>query len=136
MDFYGYHLHTRLGSEQYLHRGCRLFQEWCCIQEAKAENQTLFYARTHQKELRADLYNNIVDAVDRHDTFGSEEGAVINVGRRIICPPSIIGSPRDMHRRFLDSTGVVRVYGGPTFFITFTCNPSILIKFMLLKLIF
>jgi len=86
------------------------------------ENQTLFFARTNQSKLRAEVYNNIADAVYRHDHLGDRDA--LNIGRRVICPPSITGSPRNMHQRFLDSTAVVRVYGDPTFFITFTCDPS------------
>lgn len=101
---------------------CRLFQEWCCVQCAKVENQTLFYVRTHQKDVRAELFQNLTDAIAAHDAENSTE--TLNVGRRIVCPSSVTGSPRNMHQRFLDSTAVVRVFGDPSFFITFTCNPN------------
>ena len=40
-----------------------------------------------------------------------------------ILPSSFINSPRYMHKLFQDAMSVVRVFGKPDLFITFTCNP-------------
>ena len=46
------------------------------------------------------------------------------VGKRVVLASSFAGGPRDMNRRYQDAMAVVRDRGKPSFFITFTCNPS------------
>jgi hypothetical protein len=38
-------------------------------------------------------------------------------------PSSYKGSPRSFYQRYLDAMAIVRVYGAPTMFLTYTCNP-------------
>ena len=52
------------------------------------------------------------------------DGAVSEVGKRIIMPPSHKGSPRAIKSDFLDSSAVVTETGRPHNFITVTCNPN------------
>ena len=66
-EFYAFHLHQRSTSGNCLLRMCRLFQEYLCVQCAKYENQKLFWLRSNQNKIRADLYNNIIDAVHQND---------------------------------------------------------------------
>ena len=118
--FYKYHLFQRK-SENGQNKGCahmrcgRLFQEWCCLMFAKAENQWLNFQRFNQKQLRADLYQNVIDSVGAGNP---------RAGVRVILAPSFIGSPRYMHKRFQDAMAVVRRHGKPDFFVTKTCNPK------------
>ena len=70
----------------------------------------------NQKQLRADLYQNIADTLLESD--------VDKVGRSVILPASHIGSPRDQHSQFQDAMAIVRRYGKPDLFVTFTCNPA------------
>jgi hypothetical protein len=58
-----------------------------------------------------------VDTIIREDATGE------NQGRRIILPASFIGGDRFMQRLFQDSMAIVRFFGKPLFFITFTANP-------------
>ena len=44
------------------------------------------------------------------------------IGQRVILPASYMGSPRNMYLRYADAMALVRRYGKPSFFITFTCN--------------
>ncbi|CAF4096225.1 unnamed protein product [Rotaria sordida] len=44
-------------------------------------------------------------------------------GRVIIIPSSFQGSPRAMQQNYQDAMAIVRKYGKPDLFITFTCNP-------------
>ena len=46
------------------------------------------------------------------------------IGRRIILPSSYTGGERYYRRRFQDALAIVRKFGKPDFFITFTCNPE------------
>ena len=74
-QFYSYRLQVReiddaAGGKKIadvLTRWGRLFQEYCCMALAKAEAQKLRFIRTHQKELRADVYKGLRDAVMAHD---------------------------------------------------------------------
>ena len=47
-----------------------------------------------------------------------------SVGTRIILPATYHGGPRYMQKRYQNAMAIVRVYGKPTLFITFTCNPN------------
>ena len=97
---------------------CRLLQEYLCIQYAKCEGQTLFWLRTNQTTIRAELYNNVCDAIHRSDS------QQLSIGRSVILLPSFIGSDRDFHKRFQDAMAIVRHYHKPDLFITFTINPN------------
>lgn len=120
-QFYAFHLHSRPNVTNWLLLMCRLLQEYLCIQYAKCENQALFWLRTNQTQIRADLYNNIYDAVHRSDI---NDEASRNIGRSIILPPSFTGSDRDFHRRFQDGIAILRHFHKPDLFITFTFNPN------------
>ena len=67
LKFYSYHLQSRPGKSDALLRACRLFQEYVVVNFAKMENNTLYYLRQNQDQLRVDLYNNLCDAIHRHD---------------------------------------------------------------------
>ena len=74
-QFYSYRLQVREIDDGHggkkiddvLTRWGRLFQEYCCMALAKAETQKLRFYRTHQKDLRADLYKGLRDAVKAHE---------------------------------------------------------------------
>jgi hypothetical protein len=85
-------------------------------------NQRLYYIKNNQKQMRAELYNNLCDMIHAHDNAGEHGNPAI--GKRVILPPSFAGGPRDMHRRFQDAMAVVRKYHKPDLFVTFTCNPN------------
>ena len=53
-------------SSHLLHSG-RILQEWLCLKFWKAELQRLQFVRFNQKHLRADLYNNLQDAISAGD---------------------------------------------------------------------
>jgi hypothetical protein len=67
--------------------GKRLYQEWLVDGYAKVEAERLKFVRYNQTQLRAELYQGVVDAqaadVDPHE-----------VGRSIVLPSSFIGGPR------------------------------------------
>ena len=75
-----------------------------------------FGYNTIQKSLRADKYCGLIDAIG--------DGYSNNAGRRVILPPTIYGSPRFYNEQFKSSMTVVRHYGKPDYFITFTTNPQ------------
>ena len=84
---------------------------------ARVETQRLVYLATNQRQIRAELYQHLVDAmagdqdVAAADAAGQPGGAGAGeaaaageagprrVGRRIILPPTFIGGPRHMMSR-------------------------------------
>ena len=60
---------------------------------SSVEAQRLMFIRSHQQQLRADLYCHLMD--NPHSSV-SEGG---KLGVRRILPPSFEGSPRDRNRR-------------------------------------
>ncbi|MGA1502986.1 MAG: hypothetical protein ACO38Z_10310, partial [Candidatus Nanopelagicales bacterium] len=113
---------TEVRHDDSLFRACRLFQEYCCMAFAKTEYQRLNYLRTHQDDLRADLYQNLRDAfVDSDNGQPNAE----RIGKRVVLPATFGGSPRDMQRRYLDAMAMLARFGPrPDLFVTFTCNPG------------
>jgi hypothetical protein len=57
------------------------------------------------------------------DALIREDVDVASLGRRFILPSSFTGGPRFMAKLYQDSMAIVRHYGKPTLFITFTANP-------------
>ena len=84
---------------------------------AKIEQQRLNYIKTNQQKIRVDLYSGLADAVAKGDTNANE------LGRNIILPSSYTNSPRQMFQLYQDAMTIVRKFGKPDLFITFTCNP-------------
>ena len=84
----------------------------------KLESSRLDYFPYRQDDIRADLYQGLVDSIAGGETHASK------VGRRIVLPASFIGGPRDMRRRYIDAMALVQHFGKPDIFFTMTCNPS------------
>lgn len=132
-DFYSYLLQERVrvnadGAEKYgadevpvpifsvIHRGRRLFQQWCLDMYCKRESAQLDYMRFNQTSLRADLYGGAADAVAKGDAG--------NAGKRVVLAPTFMGGPRHMNRMFEDAMAIVAEHGKPSLFVTFTTNPN------------
>ncbi|XP_021851591.2 uncharacterized protein [Spinacia oleracea] len=73
-------------------------------------------SRPNNLLLRADLYQGILDTVE------SGENNAANVGRRVVLPPTFIGGPRDLKKRYLNVMALVQRYRKPDLFVTMTCN--------------
>ncbi|XP_071719195.1 uncharacterized protein [Rutidosis leptorrhynchoides] len=82
------------------------------------ENTRLNYIRNNQKILRVTPYANLYDAQES----GHQE--VSDIGNRVILPASFTGGARYLQQNYLDAMAIVRAYGHPDLFITFTCNPK------------
>ena len=105
----------KTAEENPLHCCKRGFGEWCCESYALVEEERLRFYRSDafQNQLRRTSFDHIV----RSD---AQLGA--QIGQRVILPASYMGSPRNMYLRYADAMALVRRYGKPSFFITFTCN--------------
>ena len=116
LEFYSYRLMLRSGLN-HLHLSGRLFHQYIVDMYAKIEQQRLNYIKTNQQKIRVDLYSGLADAVAKGDTNATE------LGRNIILPSSYTNSPRQKFQLYQDAMTIVRKFGKPDLFITFTCNP-------------
>ena len=119
MQFYSYRIQVRgRGNFNVITRSGRLFQMYLIDQWAKVEGHRLQWAKNNQKQLRGELYNVMLDAVNANDFAPNME-----LGNRFILPPTFLSSPRYWKMRFQDGMAIVRNFGKPDFFVTMTCNP-------------
>ncbi|XP_074299983.1 uncharacterized protein LOC141631177 [Silene latifolia] len=115
-EYYAYKFQIRPGN--FILRCGRVFQQYIVDIYVKIENTRLDFLRLNQDAIRLDLYQGILD------TLSLGGNAACNVGKRIVLPPSFLGSLRDMRRRYLNAMALVQKYGKPDLFITMTCNPN------------
>lgn len=74
------------------------------------------WARDHKKELRADMYKGLAEAVLRGETNPASKG------KRVVFPSTFDGGPRYMIQNYQDAMAICGWIGYPDLFITFTCN--------------
>ena len=72
--------------------GRSLRKQYMVDQFAKVELNRLNYIKTHQKDLRAELYSGAKDAIQQDSNKDLNK-----VGKRFILPSSVTGSDRYMH---------------------------------------
>ncbi|XP_025192330.1 uncharacterized protein LOC112592482, partial [Melanaphis sacchari] len=84
------------------------------------EANNLRYTRLNQKALFAEAYQGLVDHINQQHHVDE----INPVGRRMILPSTFVGGPRYMKQFYHDAMAIVRKYGKPDLFITFTCNPK------------
>ncbi|KAG5537451.1 hypothetical protein RHGRI_024770 [Rhododendron griersonianum] len=117
-EFYAYRLQIRRNTNSVLLESARLLQQFTVDMYVKIETSRLDYFRNKQEEIRADLYQGIVDSI------GQGESDPSKIGKQIVLPGSFIGGPRDMRKRYLDAMALVERCGKPDLFLTMTCNPN------------
>ncbi len=91
-------------------------QQYVTDMWSKIEKEQLDYQRRRQDDLRTEVLQSLTDAMAT-DTSD-------NIGTKVILPADYTGSPRQMHGLYQDSMALVRHFGKPELFITFTCNPK------------
>ncbi|RCV44632.1 hypothetical protein SETIT_9G390300v2 [Setaria italica] len=117
-EYYCYKFHVRANIFNPILYGGWLFQQFAVDTYIKIESSQLDFIWNHQKEIRADLYQGLLDSIHA----GQDRGDA--VGKRTVLSSSFIGGPRDKMRRYLDAMALVRKYGKPDIFLTMTCNPN------------
>jgi len=120
-DFAAYYAQVRGGNDpdsNPLHCCGRGWQEWLCEGYALEEERNLQELRTNkrQKNMRRVCFDHIRTA------DASLRGA--QLGQRVHLPASFKGGRRYMTACYQDAMALVRRFGRPTYFITFTCNPA------------
>lgn len=117
-EYFAYRLHERDSEARTIQSCKRLFQQFVVDAYTMVESSRLNYIRTHQKQLRADVYKGLTDAYIRGETNSATQG------KRVILPSSFTGGARYMIQNYQDAMAVCRWAGYPDIFITFTCNPK------------
>ncbi|CAG7893082.1 unnamed protein product [Brassica rapa] len=96
----------------------RLLHQYVVDVYSSIEEDRLRWHRLNQDVLRAELYSNVCDAVEKGDTDAR------TVGKRFILPPSFTGGPRYLIEKYHDAMAICRQFGNPDLFITMTANPN------------
>ena len=101
--------------------GGNLFHQFVVDAWDSVEQSTLNWIKHHQKELCADVYSGLQDAVlgDRDNNLNLAEH-----GQRIILPSTFMGSERFMTQLFQDAMAIVRTFGKPDIFYSMTANSN------------
>ncbi|GBL82366.1 hypothetical protein AVEN_252523-1 [Araneus ventricosus] len=94
-------------------------QQYVVDSYVKVEGNRLNFIRHNQRTLRVELYLGLGDNIN---DLATEAG--IRPGGTLILPSSFIGSPREMQQNLQDVMSIVRDFGKPDLFLTFTCNPK------------
>jgi len=95
----------------------RLFHQYLVDQWAKIEMGRLNYLKHNQQKLRVDLHSGLMDVM--HNL-----GETKDIGKTLLLPSSFADGVRHMTQLYQDAVSIVRTYGKPYLFITFTCNPA------------
>lgn len=125
LEYYKFRLMCRSSDGHLLHLFGNLFHQYIVDMYAKLEETRLSYIRFNQSSLRCWLYQGLCDAVSVDDGVDRNNSVDLSrTGKKIILPSSFIGGPRHMAQLYQDALSIVRRFGKPDFFITFTCNPK------------
>ncbi|CAH9080016.1 unnamed protein product [Cuscuta epithymum] len=117
-EYFAFRLHERDQESPSILFSKRLFQQFVVDAYAMVEAGRLRYVRTHQQELRCELYKGLSDAILRGETDSRAQG------KRVILPSTFTGGARYMIQNYQDAMAICRWAGYPNLFITFTCNPK------------
>ncbi|UYV60470.1 hypothetical protein LAZ67_1001242 [Cordylochernes scorpioides] len=119
MDFYGYFIMVCRNSPNVIVQFGQLFNQFLVDMYAKVESERLRYITLHQRNLRAESYIHLRDALSTDANINPN-----SLGQRIILPSSFVNSPRYLAEYTQDAFCYVWKFGRPDLFITFTSNPS------------
>ncbi|KAF0312344.1 Reticulocyte-binding protein 2 a [Amphibalanus amphitrite] len=77
LQYAAHRLQTRPADDDSLLRACRLLQEFCCMAFARVETQRLLFLAMNQRQIRAELYQHLVDAMagDLEDAAAAPDAA-------------------------------------------------------------
>ncbi|CAF1846155.1 unnamed protein product [Brassica napus] len=98
-EYYAYQIQTRLKEGKTIIKSGRLLHQYVVDAYTAIEAERLRWNKNNQEQLRADLYNNVCDAVCKGDTDARVHG------KRVILPSSFTGSPRYMIEKYAHLVG-------------------------------
>jgi hypothetical protein len=115
-EWFAYYIQQREIDQSTLVFSRRLFQQFLVDGYSMIESWRLKWYRDHQKEVRADMYKGLYEAVLRGETGPA------TAGKRIVLPSKFVGGARYMIQNYQDAMAICAYVGYPDLFITFTCN--------------
>ncbi|XP_074376909.1 uncharacterized protein LOC141718427 [Apium graveolens] len=115
-EYYSYRLQVRKNEGLHVRLAGRLYQQYVVDAFSCIEQARLWWLRTHQTNLRSDLYSTLAKKVVNGGTDAT------NVGKGFVLPANFLRSKRYMQQNFQDALAVCRVVGHPDIFLTMTCN--------------
>ncbi|XP_028801017.1 uncharacterized protein LOC114756253 [Neltuma alba] len=101
-EYFAYRLMMRENEMSTILHTEKLFQQFIVDGYTMIEAQRLLWVRTHQKELRVDLYQGLIDALLTGERSAS------STGKRIILPSSFTGGARYMVGNYKDAMAICR----------------------------
>nr|XP_043616291.1 uncharacterized protein LOC122588235 [Erigeron canadensis] len=117
-EYYAYKIQERDNGFSLLLNARKLNQQYMVDVYTMIEAERLSYFRKQQKKFRGSKLSTIQEALKNGNTDGS------SVGKRIVLPSSFTGSQRYMVQNYLDAMALVKAFGYPDLFLTFTCSPK------------
>ena len=120
--FFAYLFSIRERHQDYLFCMGRLFQELIIFARIIMDNSRLMWQLTHQKEMRAEKYCSLRQEVDLRRREGLDVEAT--AGKRVVLGSSFQGGPRMWNVRYQNGMAIVRHFGKPDLFITYTFPPD------------
>ncbi|XP_024625434.2 uncharacterized protein [Medicago truncatula] len=115
-EWFAYRIQQRIIEQSTLLFSRRLFHQFLVDAYSMIESSRLKWVRTHQKDLRVEMYKGLTEAILRGEITPS------TVGKRIVPPSSFVGGARYMFQNYQDAMTICGWAGYPDLFITFTCN--------------
>lgn len=119
LKFYSSRIAIRRGQFNPLHHAGKLYQQYLVHAYCRVEAQNLSFIRYNQKSLRVERYQALMDYL-----VDAAQGRNMRPGNLVILPATFTGGPRYMREKYLDAMTIVKRFGRPVYFITFTCNPK------------
>jgi hypothetical protein len=132
MQFYSFRMMYRPQTENMLHSFGKLFHQFGVEMYCKMESERLQHQFKRSEEMRVEQKREIGDALHMNDLmnqFREDENEnstgnyMTKAGLKVVLSSSFIGGPRHMAQNYYDAMSIVRRYGKPDLFVTFTCNP-------------
>ena len=97
----------------------KLLQQYMVDAYTRIEKSRLEYYRLNQKRFRIASYQGLLDHLENQ-----AERLNVPLGSLYILPSTFVGGLRYMRQAYQDAMALVRKFGKPDLFITFTANPS------------
>ncbi|GAU45376.1 hypothetical protein TSUD_89960 [Trifolium subterraneum] len=116
LEWVGYRIQQRHRDTSTIVFSRRLFHQFLVDSFSTIESARLKYLRDHQRDLRADMYKGLTEAILRGETDAAA------TGKRIVLPANFVGGARYMIQNYQDAMAICSWAGYPDLFITFTCN--------------
>ncbi|XP_074356196.1 uncharacterized protein LOC141695887 [Apium graveolens] len=96
-EYYAYKLQVRIHEGLHVHLAGRLYQQYVVDAFSCVEQARLWWLRTHQQNLRSDLYSSV------SNKFVNGETTTSNIGKGFILPANFLGSKSAESKKELTS---------------------------------